>query len=271
MLFYGHTNIINDYGKTHKRYSRTQCKYYSRNKKTTGKILAIARTGDSEQVCFQIEEGKVGIWIPALALADSQKWMITESKIKTITEKEITFPTPITEKGKKETELKIKNVTEKERTLPTPITEKVKKETELKIKTVTEKEKTLPTPITENIFLLIRKKAEDDLNLLVKFGDELVKNIDNKAKNDIQLLNNNIQDTLKLGEKFSSEIAKLGSDNLQLISTWLSELNIGDVLIVITRTINNDWNKYWKQRVISSIIFLEKPETKKEKLLKCKN
>ncbi|WP_017293050.1 hypothetical protein [Geminocystis herdmanii] len=37
-------------------------------KKTTGKILAIANYSDKQQVCFQVTEGQNGIWIPALAL-----------------------------------------------------------------------------------------------------------------------------------------------------------------------------------------------------------
>jgi len=50
------------------------------NKNVTGKILAIARFEDREQVCFQTTQGANGIWIPAFALADIQNWLVTSEK-----------------------------------------------------------------------------------------------------------------------------------------------------------------------------------------------
>jgi len=44
-------------------------------KTTTGRVLAIAKIGDKEQVCFQTTDGKNGIWIPSFALVDREKWI----------------------------------------------------------------------------------------------------------------------------------------------------------------------------------------------------
>ncbi|MBF2058195.1 MAG: hypothetical protein IGQ45_13520 [Cyanobacterium sp. T60_A2020_053] len=66
------------------------------NKKTKGKILAIARYVEDEKVCFQTAEGQNGTWIPALALVNYNKLVLSPSSV-TSEEKTILVQSPLVE------------------------------------------------------------------------------------------------------------------------------------------------------------------------------
>lgn len=153
------------------------------NKKTKGKILAIATQSTEQQVCFQTEEGKTGAWIPALALVDYDKLAVSVSS----------------------------NILEQVVKLP------------------------------QDVLVSVQKKAEQDITSLVDFADNLAKNINNKVASDIQLINSAIEETQKLIEQTTQEIAKSGANSIKFINQYLEE-----IVNQISNTIQNVWNETFR-------------------------
>ncbi len=161
------------------------------NKKTKGKILAIANYSTHQQVCFQTEEGKTGAWIPALTLVDYEKLILSVSP---------------------------------------DIFEQVVK-------------------LPQNVIVSVQKKAEQDLTSLVDFADNLAKNINDKVASDIQLIKSAIEETQKLIDQTTKEIAKSGTNTIKFINQYLKEVNLalGEIVNQISNTIQNVWNETFRQ------------------------
>ena len=180
--------------------------------------MAIAKIGDKEQVCFQTTDGKNGIWIPSFALVDREKWIITESQ----------------------TEL----IKEKQKTLTTSVTKKIETENK-QSKSVKEAE------TEENALVLGKKKAAEDLALMVTSFDSLLENFNQKVATDIESMNKIIDDAKILIEKTTNDIQKLGKNHLQIVNEYLNNVlsSINNLVNEILQTIQNTWHESLRESI----------------------
>jgi uncharacterized protein (DUF697 family) len=178
------------------------------NQEKQGKILAIARYSDYDQICFQPSAEKYGVWIPASALVE-YKQLLTSVPSKKVEYKQLATSAPS------------KNLV------------------------------TTPIEISQKVLASAQKKAEQDLNSLVNYADNLVKNINDKASSDILLINQTIEQTQKLIEQTTNEIAKAGSNTINFVNQYLADLTaiLGNLVTEINQTIQNVWNESFRQVV----------------------
>lgn len=103
--------------------------------------------------------------------------------------------------------------------------------------------------LPQNVIVSVQKKAEQDLTSLVDFADNLTNNIKNKVTTDIKLIGTAVEETQKLIEQTTKEIAKSGNKTIEYINQYLKEVNsiLGEIINQISNTIQNVWNESFRQ------------------------
>lgn len=155
------------------------------DKKTKGKILAIARYVEDEKICFQTAEGKNGAWIPALTLVDYKKLTVSSSESNILV------------------------------TLPKTVIDSVEKEAEKSLISLVK--------FADDLAKSIENKAASDIELVnglinetQKLADNMGKDIDKSGKNTIKFINQCLQElNLAIGkaiDEISDTIQKIWSE-----------------------------------------------------------